>query len=217
MPSDLVVALLNYLILGVNERGGRPTRTQLVKLLYLVDVEHQRRAGRTSTNLEWVFYHYGPYAFEIEPILQGLPDMEEEVFTSAKGCKGYTYRSEQDFADAESELHKHFSPLVKRVADRVLNEWALADLWELLDYVYFETEPMQDATRGRPLDFSKVVRAGPSTGAAAPGKLGAKTVADLRALAQQSSIREKGTPPAPAPYDEVYWEALRIMNQEDEG
>jgi hypothetical protein len=34
-------------------------------------VEHYRETGERLTNLEWKFYHYGPYAFELEKILDG--------------------------------------------------------------------------------------------------------------------------------------------------
>ena len=49
-----------------------------------------------------------------------------------------------------------YNAQVKRCVDRIVEQWALDSLPTILDYVYFETEPMQDAKRGEYLDFSKI-------------------------------------------------------------
>lgn len=38
----------------------------------------------------------------------------------------------------------------------LVKEWGDADLFSLLNHVYFETEPMEAAVRGQNLDFSNV-------------------------------------------------------------
>jgi hypothetical protein len=45
---------------------------------------------------------------------------------------------------------------VQKCVSQVVHEWGDAELNALLDYVYFETEPMQAAKRGDRLDFSVV-------------------------------------------------------------
>jgi CRISPR/Cas system-associated exonuclease Cas4 (RecB family) len=40
--------------------------------------------------------------------------------------------------------------------ERLIDDWGTADLNELLDYVYFETEPMFKVELRQKLDFSKV-------------------------------------------------------------
>ena len=227
-----ISALLNYLIVGVQCRGGTPIKTQVVKLTYLVDMEFYRRVRKTATGLNWIFYHYGPYTSELEPILRRLPDIETEEFTSTKGRKGFAYKSEMDATDVREQLTQHFSSLVRSLADRVLDEWALVELWELLDYVYFETEPMKDAERGERLDFSKIIsQVAPQEGARTPSPnvvsrmltaadqsrsamLDMQTLNRLRAI-DDRQIKRKVAKPTPAPYDETYWTALDIMNDED--
>lgn len=210
---DIVRTLLNYLIAGVQDRGGRPIKTQLVKLLYLVDLEYYRRIRKTVTGLEWIFYHYGPYAFAVEPILSDLPDVEEEEFRSTKGRRGFAYKSTQTAGGIQKELETYASGLVRRLADRVLDAWASENLWKLLDFVYFETEPMENATRGGLLDFT-TVRSAPSASQAPPSSsLDKKTIAELKKLIEQAPNTARS--PTPAPHDDVYWEAIRIMNEED--
>jgi len=102
------------------------------------------------------------------------------------------------------------------VLDHVLDRWALEDLWPLLDYVYFETEPMQGARRGDILDFSKVSREEVAVPRVSrievpPGKL-----TELRRrLAEARPKREGIRNPTPASYDNVYFDALRIMDEDE--
>lgn len=60
--------LIWYLTWRLREEEGVPAKTRLVKLLYLVDLLNVRDRNEQATNLEWVFYHYGPYAFGIDTV-----------------------------------------------------------------------------------------------------------------------------------------------------
>jgi hypothetical protein len=59
----------------VREHGGAPTKTKLLKLLYLADVENWRDHGQRLTNLDWIFYLYGPWNREYDELLS---EMESE-------------------------------------------------------------------------------------------------------------------------------------------
>jgi hypothetical protein len=59
-------------------------------------------------------------------------------------------RDEDAFMRARADFE------LETIVDRIVKEWGDADLNKLLDYVYFETEPMQNAKRGDVLDFSSV-------------------------------------------------------------
>ena len=54
-------------------------KTQLVKYLYLTEVEYYRETGSRLTNLEWKFYHYGPYAFELGAIFDSPEFSKKEI------------------------------------------------------------------------------------------------------------------------------------------
>jgi Antitoxin SocA-like, Panacea domain len=125
----------------------RPLKTRLVKLLYLSELEYYRRTGRRLTSLDWKFYHFGPYAFSLAQYI-GDPDIDTLPFElpSLAGPE-----SESLGTGVEHDVNV-------TVAD-VVHTWGGADLNALLDYVYFETEPMASARRGDSLDFSSVVPA----------------------------------------------------------
>ena len=139
---------LIQLVLDRCEQEGmlRPLKTRLVKLLYLVEVEYYRRKGHRLTNLEWKFYHFGPFAFALVPYL-GDPNVDA---LSIEG-QGLLARLEPEIRrEARRE------PDAELAVANIVHEWGDADLNVLLDYVYFETEPMQSARRGDLLDFSSV-------------------------------------------------------------
>ncbi|MEW6417292.1 MAG: Panacea domain-containing protein [Nitrospirota bacterium] len=127
-----------------------PAKTRLIKLLYLIEIEYYKHYQKRLTDLKWQFYHYGPYTSEIESIL-GSPDIEEEIpFVLGGGKLGSQY----DLVREEVEVY--LSSDIRRLIDHVVKEWGDIDLNKLLDYVYFETEPMRDAKRGELLDFTKI-------------------------------------------------------------
>jgi hypothetical protein len=75
---ELIVAVVSY----VTEHGGYVTKTKLLKLLYLFDVEFYRAHGRTFTEFQWKYFHLGPWTREFDPLLEGLlskGDLSEHV------------------------------------------------------------------------------------------------------------------------------------------
>ena len=143
--------LIAYLIDQVRDQDGTLNKTALVKLVYLVDVECCRKLGRPATGLEWRFHHYGPHSAEMER------DVNDNAFIHVFGDRnsGYDFASSSDWKDIHATFNKSFDPAVRRIAEGVARQWGLEPLETLLEYVYFETEPMQDARRGETLDFSR--------------------------------------------------------------
>ena len=85
--------LIHYIVDRVNEQGGSVGRTALMKLVYLVDVEHYRQYGKQATGLKWRFHHYGPYADELQADVLSLGlDADEDIF-SGKDWKSYSVRA----------------------------------------------------------------------------------------------------------------------------
>lgn len=48
------------------------TKTKLLKLLYLFDIEYYRAHQQTFTSFGWKFFHLGPWATEFDPALDEL-------------------------------------------------------------------------------------------------------------------------------------------------
>ena len=131
------------------QRMPSPYVTRLVKLLYLADVEWRRiHEGEPIANLTWKFLHFGPYANELADLLGGP---ETEVKELEHGKEGRRF----NFADqgGEATLPDEVVSLVRRL----VNKWGDAPLNKLLDHVYFDTEPMENAKRYELLDFSGLV------------------------------------------------------------
>ena len=209
--------LIAYLIDQVRDQEGALNKTELVKLVYLVDVECCRSLGRPATGLEWRFHHYGPYSAELER------DVNDNAFIHAFGDRnsGYGFALSREWRDIHAAFNASFDPAVRRVADSVARQWGLEPLETLLEYVYFETEPMQDARRGETLDFSKIQPEEPSARRGRRLSFSDEFISGLRARWGErrephgATAGEKATPSEPI-YDEIYEEALGLMD-DDEG
>jgi hypothetical protein len=143
--------LILYVVGRSRDRSATLTRTKLVKLLYLIDVARAEGLGQPITGLRWRFLHYGPYAPELGATLEELED-REAIFGGKLG-DAVLYRGARDVPDPDG-----WPASICMSVDRVVDEWAGAELNKLLDHVYFHTTPMQGAQRGEELDFSSVER-----------------------------------------------------------
>ena len=208
--------LIAYLTDQVRDQGGTPNKTSLVKLVYLVDVDCWRKLGKSATGLEWRFHHYGPYSVELER------DINDNAFLHVFGSRrsGYGFSISSDWRDIHAAFNTLFEPDVRRIADGVVRQWGLEDLETLLEYVYFETEPMQQAHRGETLDFSKIQIEQRPASRGADLAFSDEFISGLRDRWDQrrnppaASSKEKATPEEPV-YDEVYEEALKLMADEE--
>jgi hypothetical protein len=187
-------------------------KTQLVKYLYLTEVEYYREAGSRLTDLDWKFYHYGPYAFELETIL------EEKIFKHEE-IKISTEKSFNKFTVAEPT--KHYNDLVdvktSLIIKRIIGMWGDKPLQDLLDYVYFETEPMQVVDRrGQRLNFSTIKK--DESSAIIPlkaSKDAEKRIAVLRGRFSKRLSELSEIQPVGEPYTEEYKQALEAWEEEE--
>lgn len=147
-----IAALIREIINHYSQEFGRGVpKTKLLKLVYLVELFYTRRYGSRLTDAAWVYYLYGPYLHEYDEFLNdsqiehkeiGCGDDKESTIYSIKS----TYRNEGLPTD------------LKFLIKKVIHEYGKMELRDLLDYVYFETEPMMNAeNRGETLDFSKIM------------------------------------------------------------
>ena len=149
MDTTALVRMLCSLLR--RERMPAPGRIRLTKLLYLLDVEAKRVLGKRATDLDWIYYHYGPYAFELEPRLEEAGFSTDELDLPGGGrirALRVAEASASDFTGTD--------PNIKSLALSIVKAWGDADLNRLLNYVYFETEPMAGAKRGARLSFDNV-------------------------------------------------------------
>jgi hypothetical protein len=212
MSAPIILEVLKYIVDRIRERDGIPTRTKVVKILYLIDVEYHRRHGSTLSQLPWKFLHYGPYTMEIEPLFQSISLGEEEIVVKDRH-RVFTYKVEQPEA-LDSLLPFSDRMMIEKIIDR----WALESLYKLLDYVYFETEPMQGAARGELLDFSTITREPLAIEETPQAHLPKETINRFRekfkAIHAGKAHAGHHTPP---PYDDIYFQAIATMNSGETG
>jgi hypothetical protein len=146
--------ILLQILLEAKDRNLSLGKTQLIKLLYLVEVEHYRETGERLTSLQWVFYLYGPYSHELEDILAER-EFEKEALKTAPERDFINFRIAEPVRSYQSFVNPRLSLTVKKV----VGIWGSRPLSDLLDYVYFQTEPMQKVKeRGDKLDFQSIDR-----------------------------------------------------------
>jgi uncharacterized phage-associated protein len=130
------------------QKSFLPQITRLVKLMYIAEIEYFRQRRERLTDLDWRFYLYGPYPMSLNGIL-GEQEIETHEWKTGKTSK-HIVRDEEMFMRATADT------TIEVIIKNIVKDWGDADLNQLLDYVYFETEPMQNAKRGDALDFSTV-------------------------------------------------------------
>jgi hypothetical protein len=138
---------------------GHITKTQLVKFLYLADLYAIKWLGKQITDLEWVYYKYGPWEEDIQATLEKMDGREINQCGEPNGTVLIRLGSN---IPSESELELPVS--MKLMLDNIRKEWAGSgkeNIDNLLEYVY-DTAPMKDVrSRGyrpeeqRPLNLFK--------------------------------------------------------------
>jgi hypothetical protein len=134
--------LEDLILYFVSKTSGFITKTQLVKFLYLSDLYSVKWTGKQLTQLDWYYYHYGPWDEEIDSALKRL---EGKVVQKPEG--------KTVFIQINDELPEvddfKFSEGLRLMLENIRKEWAgvTSDKIEsLLSYVY-STAPMVAAKK----------------------------------------------------------------------
>jgi len=180
--ADLLVAIVSY----VTTHDGYVTKTKLLKLVYLLDVEFYRTHGKTFTGFRWKYFHLGPWTKEFNPLLDILVAQGALIENSSTRAD---YDTKLLRASETIDLRKPFDTYRdEAILKALLDTWGPSGTGEILDYVYFRTEPMEHGVRSEDLDFSKVL---PQTPEAYKRSASADTSGELsrarRELAQKMS------------------------------
>jgi hypothetical protein len=193
------------------------SKTKLLKLLYLFDVEYFRQHRSTFTGFAWKFFHLGPWTHEIDTILEDL--IREEVLIARQSARPdfdsttYVPVKDQQIGVVLSDIHDEFA------LKRVLNAWIDRQLGEILDHVYFHTEPMKNAVRNTPLDFSMVQSQQPERYVRAQSGTAPK---DAKRIRQTFRERQAQLPSShlspidftPPRYDDEFFQAMAKLETE---
>lgn len=155
-PTDII----RYIVWYATENGIRLTTNRLVKFIYLADLYHARlKSGQTLTGFPWRFIYYGPYCGEAmqcidQAVHEGLICKQtfDSYFGEDKEYNLFTCKDE-DAEKIEGSIHIGILGQIQKVILTFGD-----DTPQLLDHVYFDTEPMTNAKKGDLLNFSKAER-----------------------------------------------------------
>jgi uncharacterized protein YwgA len=213
--QDFALAVISR----ANERAGGINKTKLLKLLYLADIEHYRKHDETLTGFNWRFHLYGPWAAEFDPLLEDL---------------ARTDKIELEAWNTDQLVGNRISPKETRELDRIVTDtdeyyrilrvvdtWTDRSLPDLLNYVYFETEPMMEAVSQQTLSFTNVSKDPPKVYRRVSSGTSPKSLARLKAKLRHhqegsESARTKSRATFRSPrYDDIYLSALGDLGNEE--
>lgn len=210
-PSEVILAVL--------EEARRQSRTPLlktvlIKLLYLLDVyAAEEFGGRPLSGWEWRFLHFGPYSTAAVQLIDSLVTkrlINAQEKESASGDKEFVLYDLADYRSAKNLRGLGIAGAIQLRIQADIQRYS-RDLQGLLNYIYFQTEPMMAAAPGSVLDFSICRKADsmdfrPVTMLPLRPKAVKKVRERLRALIQ---ARKGGYQEiTEGPYDEIYFRAL---------
>lgn len=144
MKDQKFQSLLYDLVRYLNKHSYGFASTKLIKLAYLVELEYYRSFGERATDVEWVYFKYGPYVMNYKDYLTGPLGVIKD---DDRPFHRITISDNCDCAPSDRKT--------TIIIERVIAEFGDYALGDLLDYVYFETEPMMAANKRTDIiDFS---------------------------------------------------------------
>jgi hypothetical protein len=132
---------LLIIISSENRKKRNPPlgKTKLLKLAYLVELYYKRITRNRLTNTEWIYFLYGPWTEEYEDVLKKYP------FTIEKKSGIEKKEQEPVLLDDEFRYKSENSFDFNTALNNVLTKFLSKSLNDILEYVYFDTEPMLNA------------------------------------------------------------------------
>lgn len=210
MEAPTIEKLIAAIVTWVVEQGSYVTKTKLLKLLYLFDLEYYRAHRHTFTGFAWKFFHLGPWAPEFDPTLEGL--VSKGVLAQQRSNTEFetTFYRAAERIDPREPFSNVKDEYILRA---VLKTWGTRSTGEILDYVYFQTAPMEAGIRNAPLDFSLIQCETPT---AYSRSSSGKTQAEIQKVrksfeAEQAQRKARLNQPftfTPPKYDEEYLNAM---------
>jgi hypothetical protein len=213
---DLTYAIVWY----ASTRREKLTTLRLVKFLYLTDVYQARVSnGKTLTGWPWAFVYFGPWCQQAG---EAINMAATNNFVVAKEFPS-KYGDDKDYrlfwledTDEEPKIIDVLPTYVWSRLQWAIRKWA-DDSYGLLDYVYFETEPMIEAKPGTVLDFTQARM--PEV----PKKIDMKKIPKAKmedakkALARLGEKYRNGlsSRPPQGPTDTVFREFVSKLDEED--
>lgn len=148
--------LIVYIIFKLS---GDILKTTLMKFLYLVDLSYVKKYYKQFTDLEYIFYKNGPWAYQFDTLLDKLDGFEIKASKQKKQIRNEEYVLYFKGTNPRFDAN-NLSSEVTKIVDEIMfifkkpRSQKNRVLKDILDYVYKDTKPMKYAVRDKPIDFS---------------------------------------------------------------
>lgn len=209
--NGLIAAIVSY----ITEGDGYVTKTKLLKLLYLFDVEYYRVHRTTFTGFQWKYFHLGPWTGEFDPIVNELVDQDVLIETPSSNPDYDT----KFYKTAEPVGLEQVFPAIRdeAILKKILDTWLDSSTGEILDHVYFRTEPMEHGIRNEALDFTKILPETVPRYSRASSTPNPKQLKALRKKFEERIVEIKATSRqftfTPPRYDDEYLKAIEKLDR----
>jgi hypothetical protein len=211
--------LIQYITWYATEQGEVLTPIRLVKFLYLADLFYARKFhGETLTKWPWRFVHYGPFcgealkAIDIAIKYELIEAISYESKFDDEAHFLYKYHLEKDHP-----FHEVLPISITAPLENAIKRWG-GDTYQLLDYIYFETEPMEEVQFRDLLDFNKArkpqIIESVEIKSLSKDKI-KKAKEAIQKLKKSFSISSAKSNVVVPIYDEIYHSAIEIMDADE--
>lgn len=144
--------LLYFIVKNFKKYFKRPpNRTELIKMVFLTDLEYFKNYGEKYSELTYIFYNFGPWTIQYHEMLDYMKDQEIKESRKSSDESGWLYSITSNEPRHESELEKD----VSNILENLFFVYEESQLRQILKVVY-TTEPMASTNRGDEIDFTKV-------------------------------------------------------------
>ena len=205
----------------------------ILKYIYLADLAYAKKhQGETFTGLPWEFYKFGPWSFEahqqIAPVVKAMGAIEKVYPSKYENDTVRWIFTDQDLLD---DLDRKLPGEIIRAVKRSVHEFG-SDTYGLLHHVYM-TVPMLKAAPKERLDFRTAVPEPVEEPVATEKPMSAEKLSfkekkrrgeiledlktRIRERLENASKSPKMVVPAPPRYDDVYFQGLKWLDDEDGG
>ncbi len=158
--KQILLLFLQVLVKEAVEAGFLMRRITLVKYLYLLDVYMAQETGHKFTDIKWIFWKFGPYSNDANAFVDELLNLclVKEKVTETRYETDLIQYEPVNLNVSRKDVWRILPPKVlNKIFNIDLNRFA-DDTYKLLDYVYFDTEPMQNVHIGDVLKFDNLVK-----------------------------------------------------------
>ena len=128
------------------------SKARFTKLVYLADWKMSQKHGRSISNIEWLFNHYGPYVDDVVNLARDSVDFNVIVTRNAYGSLKEKIQFDGEISNCNSLEDDEIS-----VVEEVVRETDSLYFNDFIGHVY-STYPVKESSRYSVLDLPKMAQ-----------------------------------------------------------